>query len=128
MGWLWAVPLVLLAALITWYFARLRFVSNRVGSFECSVLRKGRWAEGYACYAVGRLDWHPILSIASHPAISWKRDTSDVRSVTYADSGHRASVVLSSGGQEHTLSMPSQAYSGLRSWLESSPPSPSSYR
>lgn len=126
MGWAWVVPLVLLAALTVWYLVRLRLVSNRVGSFECSVLRKGRWAEGYACYAVGRLDWHAVLSVAAHPAISWRRAVTEVRAVTYADAGYRATVVMVSDGHEHTLSMPSQAYSGLRSWLESSPPTPSS--
>ncbi len=127
MGWLWVAPLVLLAALLAWYLIRLRSVSNRVGSFECSVLRRGRWAEGYACYGVGRLDWHAVLSIAAHPTMSWRRADTEVQKVTYSDAGHRVRVVIVSGGNERTLSMPSQAYSGLRSWLESSPPSPTSF-
>ena len=125
---LWVALGVLLAAALTWYFARLRFISSRIGSFQCSVLRAERWREGYACYAVGRLDWYPLYSIASKPALSWTRGDCDVISVQYDDAGQSARVVMSEAGTETTLSLPSQAYSGLRSWLESAPPTPATYK
>lgn len=128
MWWLWGTLFVLLAATTGWYIVRLRFISSRIGSFHCSLMRGDRWVEGYACYAVGRLDWFPIMSIASRPAQSWTRGDCDVVSVEYTDGGSHAHVVVRGDGDDVMLGMPGAAYSGLRSWLESAPPTPSTYK
>lgn len=128
MAWLWVALIVLLAAASGWYVVRLQYLRHRIGSFECARMRNDRWLKGYACYAVGRLDWYPVVSVASRPALSWRRGDLDVITVEHDVGDGRARVVVEGDGVRHTLLMPAQAYSGVRSWIESAPPTPATYK
>lgn len=130
MGWLWLALVVAITA-AAWFVIRLHSVSYRVGSFECAVQRKGRFVDGYACYAVGRLDWYPVASLSSSPAVSWERGGIDITEVSRLESGEARITLVSTGvgglSVTYTLLMATSAYSGVRSWLESAPPTTASF-
>lgn len=137
MEWVWGVvgSIVVVAGLVlAVYLTRMRTIVTRVGSFECSLREADsrRWREGYACYGVDRLDWFPVASLRVRPLHSWRRHDVEVESVDRHVSRHTgrdvADVVVQVGGARYHLALAQEAYSGLRSWLESAPPTPASFQ
>jgi len=114
------------------FIGRFRSLSTRVGSFACGFRRGSRpaiWKQGIAHYCVDRIDWYRTASLSFRPSQSWSRDELDLISrhpVTESD-GMRVRdfsmrITCRSGSQEFELAMSDDAYSGLRSWVESAPP------
>ncbi len=114
------------------FVARIRSLSARVGSFSCALRRAARpaiWKQGIAHYCVDRIDWYRTASISFRPKHSWSRDDIDLvarEPITESD-GLRVRefsqlVTCRCAEQEFELAMSNDAYSGLRSWVESAPP------
>lgn len=114
------------------FFARLRSLSTRVGSFACAFRRNTRtaiWKLGIAHYGVDRIDWYRTISLSFRAKHSWSRDELEVISktaITEADGtrvrDYAVRIACKCGSQEFYLAMSEDAYSGLRSWIESAPP------
>lgn len=116
------------------YFTRMRAIVSRVGSFECA-LRVGdsrSWSNGYGTYGRDRVDWFPVASLRLGPRFSWRRDEVEVISAVPRVSEYTGrdvvDVAVTVAGTPFELVVPSQAYFGLRSWLESAPPAPASFQ
>lgn len=123
MTWLWvglASAVVLAGA---WFLARLRRISSVASSFDCIVKTGNKWVDGRAMYTMGALTWYPIAAMSLRPALVWPRDAIDITQVEHADSG-MVIITLQSPEGAFQLCMELQAYAGVRSWLESAPPSP----
>jgi hypothetical protein len=123
-----AVAGILLVAVVTAW--RRDVLSRRVGSFTCTWCpqTEDHTAEvpGIAHFSIGRLEWHRTISLARHPAMVWFRDDLELvdrRLLAEVDELGRQVIEV---GCRHrsdsfTLTMPSAAYAGLVSWLESCP-------
>jgi len=121
---------LLLVALATAFVVRRQSLARRAASFDCS-LRKpdGHWSLGIARYGEDRIEWFRIFSFSFRPGSTWLRDEMvvlDHRSTV----GSEVTAVLPQAvvvhcrhrGAELDLAMSDDAYTGLASWLESSPP------
>jgi len=135
--WVWGVvgSLILVAGLVAvLYFSRMRSITSRVGSFECHLRAADspRWYEGYACYGADRLDWFPVASLVLRPRFSWQRGEIEILRTGSRTSRHTqrelVDATVSGGGRVFHLVVMREAYSGLRSWLESAPPTPASFQ
>jgi Protein of unknown function (DUF2550). len=135
--WVWGAigSLVVVAGLIlAVYLTRFRAIVTRVGSFECSLRESGsrRWREGYASYGLDRLDWFPVASLRVRPRYSWRRGDLEVerveRRVSRQTGRDVVDVEIHAAGARYHLVVVDEAYSGLRSWLESAPPTPASFQ
>ena len=127
-----AVCLLVLAVLaaIGLVTSRLRTLSGRVGSFVCGARPKrspgGAWVAGIAQYGAGRLDWWRSWSLAPRPARTWLRAEFEVTARAPLAGAGRPSLYLVQCrhlGVDFELTMSPEAYAGLTSWLEASPPS-----
>jgi|SRR5690625_404839 len=135
MGTIWpilsVVCLLLLLGAIG-FIARMRSLTTRVGSFSCALRKKARpaiWKIGIAHYCVDRIDWYRASSLSFRPKHSWSRDDLDLVSknpITESDGirvrDFSVRVTCACGQQQFDLAMSEDAYSGLRSWVESAPP------
>ncbi len=121
MTWLWVGLACAVVLAGVWFLARLRRISSGASSFDCIVKRTSKWVDGRAVYTMGSLTWYPIASLSLHPAFVWPRDAIDITQVEHADSG-MVIVTLTSPQGDFELCMELQAYAGVRSWLESAPP------
>lgn len=139
-----ALVALVVAALAT---SRLQTLTRRVGSFDCALrvppaLARGdapAWTSGVAQYGAESLYWWRLWSLSPRPARSWQRARLEVVDRRAANGSDRLDVPLvvrcrvvhdeGSGGQEPgtaddvELLMSPEAYAGLTSWLEASPPS-----
>ncbi|GAA4721391.1 DUF2550 domain-containing protein [Isoptericola chiayiensis] len=109
--------------------SRLRTLSHRVGSFQCSARAGSRpqaaWSVGIAQYGAGRIDWWRCWSLAPRPARTWQRDRLAITGRVSLDQAGQPDLVLVRcryDGTDFELTMSPGAYSGLASWLESAPP------
>ncbi|GAA4973666.1 DUF2550 domain-containing protein [Kineococcus glutinatus] len=122
------VVLALLAVVV-----RRRTLIGRVGSFDCSVRTESRgrrhWTLGVARYEVDRLDWYRMFSFSLRPSCSYARGALDVAG--RREPGGAEALAVQPGaivvecrhrGQDLEMAMSPDAYTGLASWLESSPP------
>ncbi|WP_402466531.1 DUF2550 domain-containing protein [Isoptericola aurantiacus] len=123
-----AVVLVLALVLVAGA-SRLRTLSHRVGSFQCSARAGSRpdasWSVGIAQYGVGRIDWWRCWSLAPRPARTWQRDRLAITGRAPLDQAGQPDQYLVRcryDGVDFELTMSSGAYAGLASWLESAPP------
>ncbi len=138
----WTIPLEIAAGLAllllvtaAWLTGRRVWLA-RGAAFDCSLRpattgtrEGGRWSIGVARYEHGRIDWFRVFSPSLRPARTFERDLLEV-------TGHRApaaperhavlpgSTVVGAryGDDDLELAMSSEAYTGLASWLEASPP------
>lgn len=120
------VALVLLLGLIS----RQRQLTHRVGSFGCRYVADPEApllaVPGVAGYGTGRLDWWRLVSLSARPARSWSRDRLKVvgsRDLGDVDDRGRPLLVVHCRHEEEefALTMTTQAYAGLVSWLEARP-------
>lgn len=118
-----AVALGLLAS-------RLRTLSGRVGSFTCGArpgsAPGGPWVAGIAQYGAGRLDWWRSWSLSPRPARTWLRSEFEVTDRLPLSGAGRPDLYLVRCRHldvAFELAMSPEAYAGLTSWLEASPPS-----
>lgn len=138
----WTIPLeiaaglALLLVLTTAWFTARRLWLARGATFDCSLRpasaspRDGiRWTIGVARYEQSRIDWFRVFSPSLRPARTFERDLLEV-------TGHRAPAVPERhavlpgatvvgaryGDDDLELAMSADAYTGLASWLEASPP------
>ncbi|MGM0385020.1 MAG: DUF2550 family protein [Actinomycetota bacterium] len=125
---------VALALVAVLYFARMRSIISRVGSFECA-LRVGAsrsWSNGYALYGKDRVDWFPVASLRLGPRFTWRRDEVEVVSATprRAEGPGRdvVDVAITVSGRDFELVVLAEAYFALLSWLEGAPPTPASFQ
>lgn len=115
------------------YFTRMRSISSRVGSFECALRVGGSrtWSNGYATYGKDRIDWFPVASLRLQPRFSWLRGEVEVVAAEPRPSAHTdrdvVDVTITTAGRRFELVVMDEAYFGLRSWLESAPPTPVSF-
>ncbi|QDW64081.1 DUF2550 domain-containing protein [Oerskovia sp. KBS0722] len=123
-----AIGLLLAVALVVGLGAlRLRAISHRVGSFECSARPAGdeqaSWSLGIAHYGVGRIDWWRCWSLSLRPSRSWRRQDLVIVSRRPLD-GDRDLFLVECSYEDvrFELTMSSGAYAGLASWLEAAPP------
>lgn len=118
-----AAALLLLAVV---FLVRLRTLGLRVGSFECAVRTRSGWASGIAHYGVEDLCWYRIVSLSPRPARTWRRAAITVVTRTERTAGSGASGVVEVdcdiAGEQVSLAMRANSYSGFASWLESLPP------
>lgn len=137
----WTIPLEIAAGLAlllvltaAWFTVRRLWLA-RGATFDCSLrpasgARDGsRWTIGVARYEQGRIDWFRVFSPSLRPARTFERDLLEV-------TGHRAPAAPEShavlpgatvvgaryGDDDLELAMSAEAYTGLASWLEASPP------
>ncbi|NCT90687.1 DUF2550 family protein [Cellulomonas sp. APG4] len=116
--------------LVGLFLSRQRTLSQRVGSFACSLRPAGTgeaaWTPGIAQYTTGRLVWWRTLSLAPRPAHGWSRaELTLVERVRLDEVDHAGQQVLlvrcCHGSETFELSMSDAACAGLVSWLESGP-------
>lgn len=108
--------------------SRHRALSARVGSFDCAVREPGSssapWVRGIAQYGAEQLYWWRRRSLAARPSRSWRRrDLAVLEHTPLRD--HRGSPLVVSievGGHRSDLVMSREAYAGLTSWIEATPP------
>jgi Protein of unknown function (DUF2550) len=110
--------------------SRLRVLSRRIGSFECSVRPGGAagesWTAGIAHYGAGRIDWWRAWSLGPRPACTWWRaDLEVVDRAPFLGPGGVPQLVVRCRyhGRELELTMSDDAFAGFTAWLESAPPS-----
>ncbi|MFC4555964.1 DUF2550 family protein [Georgenia faecalis] len=130
MGWLGVVLLALLlvvvlaGALLLW---RARALGRRVGSFECARRIDGAWRSGIASYGAGRLDWHRLVSLSWHPAARWRRRDLVLvgwdQRVRPGGPSHVVEARFACADATFELAMRAEAFAGMTSWLEATPPS-----
>jgi len=125
--------LVSLLTLVAVVFTVRRLVLARVvGSFDCSVrVNGGRrgWSVGVARYGPDRIDWFRVFSLSLRPSRTFERQLLLVVS-SRVPQGSEAFAVLPGmrilecdyDGAALELAMGGDAYTGLASWLEASPP------
>jgi hypothetical protein len=136
------VPLAVVATLVTvlvglWavVLARRLLLARGVGTFDCSLRRRGRregrggWVLGVARYEADRLDWFQVLTVSPRPTRSLARErlvileTHDPEAVhSYAVLPGWVVVLCAYGTSTLELAMSDDAYNGLAAWLESAPP------
>lgn len=139
----WTIPLEIAAGLVLllvvtagWLSARRVWLA-RGAAFDCSLRassadarRAGaRWTIGVARYEHGRIDWFRVFSPSLRPARTFQRDRLEVTGHR-APAGPEAHAVLPGAtvvgarydADELEMAMSAEAYTGLASWLESSPP------
>jgi hypothetical protein len=133
------LPVAVLATLVTvlvglWavVLARRLLLARTVGTFDCSLHRRGRrggWVLGVARYEQDRLDWFQVLTVSPRPTRSLarerlvileRREPDDVQS--YAVLPGWVVVACAYGTSTLELAMSEAAYNGLAAWLESAPP------
>lgn len=120
------VALVLLLGLIS----RQRQLTHRVGAFGCRYVADPETpllaVPGVAGYGTGRLDWWRLVSLSARPARTWSRDRLKVvgsQELGDVDDRGRPLLVVRCrhDTEEFALTMTTQAYAGLVSWLEARP-------
>lgn len=140
MGSFW-LPLVVVAAatlavvaLVVLVVLRRLVLARVAASFDCAVrLRSGPhgWSAGVARYGPDRIDWFPVFSLWPWPSRTFQRrrltlvcnqPPHDGALVT-AQPGVRV-VACRYDGLDLDLAMTVDAFTGLSSWLEASPPGP----
>lgn len=111
--------------------SRWSSLTRRVGSFRCSLRVGTRWSRGIAHYGARHLYWWRLRSLAPRPGQVWPRAGMEVLERTAVDAAVvggpylvRCRVPGPTGAQEVELLMTPEAYAGLTSWLEASPPVP----
>ena len=118
---LWAVVL-----------ARRLVLARGVGTFDCSLRRRGRrggWVLGVARYEDDRLDWFQVLTVSPRPTRSRARQRLVILERHDPDVAHSYAVLpgwvvvlCAYGTATLELAMSDAAYNGLAAWLESAPP------
>lgn len=110
--------------------SRLQTLSGRVGSFVCGARPErppgGPWVAGIAQYGAGRLDWWRSWSLSPRPSRSWLRAEFQVTGRVPLAGAGRPDLYLVRCRHldvDFELTMSPEAYAGLTSWLEASPPS-----
>ena len=133
------LPVAVLATLVTvldglWavVLARRLLLARTVGTFDCSLHRRGQRGGrvlGVARYEQDRLDWFQVLTVSPQPTRSLarerlvileRREPDDVQS--YAVLPGWVVVACAYGTSTLELAMSEAAYNGLAAWLESAPP------
>ncbi|GAB4067556.1 DUF2550 domain-containing protein [Angustibacter speluncae] len=136
----WTIPLEIAAGLAlllvltaAWFTARRLWLA-RGAAFDCSLrlasARDGsRWTIGVARYEQGRIDWFRVFSPSLRPARTFERDLLEVTGHRVPAVPERHAVLPGStvvgaryDGDDLELAMSGEAYTGLASWLEASPP------
>ncbi|MFB9375413.1 DUF2550 domain-containing protein [Kineococcus gynurae] len=125
------VALLLLLSLVVVVLRRRR-LTDRYGTFDCSLRRPGqarRWALGVARYESDRLDWYRVFSFSPRPSQTLSRGAilvldRRVPDATEAMAVQPGALVVECAyeGQILALGMTQDEYTGFASWLESSPP------
>lgn len=125
------VALLLLAALLVLLGAgvsRWHTLTRRVGSFSCALRTGARTAPGVAHYGARSLYWWRLWTLAPRPEHVWPRAGTSVveRHALDGSQGLRGPLLVRCrvGEQDVELVMSPEAYAGLTSWLEASPPLP----
>lgn len=131
LGWVVVIGLLLgVLLLVGLYLSRQRTLSQRVGSFACSLRPVGTaataWTPGIAQYTTGRLVWWRTLSLAPRPAHGWSRsELTLVERVPLDEVDHVGQRILlvrcCHASETFELTMSDAACAGLVSWLESGP-------
>ncbi|GAA4345802.1 DUF2550 domain-containing protein [Angustibacter luteus] len=113
---------------------RRRWLSRKVGTFDCSLRTttgahgKG-WRLGIARYEADRIEWYPVFRFALRPQQVLRRGDLMVQE-RRTPAGVEAFSVMSGfvivrcrrkGGYVE-LAMSEQSYTGFSSWLEAAPP------
>lgn len=125
-----ACALVLLLIVVVLFTARRASLSRRRGAFDCSVRsRPGHWSLGVARYGSDRIEWFRIFSFAPVPRWTWGRDELEVLECRPPRGGESTAVLPQSvvvtcryRQDRLDLAMSQDAYTGMASWLEASPP------
>jgi len=110
--------------------SRWQSLTRRVGSFACALRVRGRWVPGIAHYGARHLYWWRLRSLAPRPENVWPRAEIAVVERRAAsgqpDDASGPLLVRCRVGtaDEIELTMTREAYAGLTSWLEASPPVP----
>lgn len=129
--WIAIAVLAALALVLAAGISRLRTLSRRVGSFNCSARPtgnpEGSWTPGIAQYAVGRIEWWRCWSLSPRPARTWYRERLTVTARTPLDPDERGQgdhylVQCRYDGLDFELELAAGDYFGLASWLEAAPP------
>ena len=122
--------LIALVAVLVLGASRLTTLSGRVGSFVCGarpVEPAGAIVvAGIAQYGAGRLDWWRAWSLSPRPARSWRRSELELIARSPLVVPGRPDLYLVQCRYQEVdfaLTMSPEAYAGLTSWLEASPPS-----
>ncbi len=133
------LPVAVLATLVTvlvglWavVLARRLLLARTVGTFDCSLRRRGRrggWVLGVARYEQDRLDWFQVLTVSPRPTRSLARERLVIlerrepdEAQSYAVLPGWVVVACAYGTSTLELAMSEAAYNGLAAWLESAPP------
>lgn len=127
---------VLLAALAVIVLVILRrlVLAQLAASFDCAVrLGSGPhgWSAGVARYGADRIDWFRVFSLSARPSRTFHRrrlslvgcPPSREQVVVGEETGIRV-VTCRYEGVDLDLAMTVDAFTGLSSWLEASPPGP----
>ena len=129
-----ALLLVLLVAAVVGVVLRRRWLSRKVGTFDCSLRTsqgahgKG-WRLGVARYEADRIEWYRVFSVSVRPDQVMRRSDLIVRE-RRKPSGAEAFSVMSGfvivrcrrGSAFVELAMSQESYTGFASWLEAAPP------
>jgi len=131
-GWLYVVGGVLLGLVLVvagLWLSRTRTLDHRVGSFTCALGRSasGPWRRGVAQYGAGSLYWWRRRSLAPRPAHRWDRSALVVLERVWIEPSapggvRQARVHCRVGDEVVELLMTAEAYAGLTSWIEATPP------
>jgi hypothetical protein len=127
--------LLLLVVAVIGVVLRRRWLSRKVGTFDCSLRTANRahgkgWHLGIARYEADRIEWYRVFSISMRPRQVLRRADLMVLQPPRTPSGPEAFSVMSGfvivrcrrGRGFVELAMSQQSYTGFASWLEAAPP------
>ncbi|WP_426567174.1 DUF2550 domain-containing protein [Angustibacter sp. McL0619] len=127
--------LVLVVAALVGVVVRRRWLSRKVGTFDCSLRTSSSsqgkgWHLGVARYEADRIEWYRVFSVSMRPGQVLRRGDLMVVQPPRNPSGPEAFSVMSGfvivrcrrGGGFVELAMSQQSYTGFASWLEAAPP------
>lgn len=121
--------LLALALLLALFVLRTWHLTRRVGVFESALALpdSAPLRDGWACYRAGRLEWFPNISLRTTPRHTWAREGFEILEAAPATSPRSGQpvrrVLVRAGGEQFALVVSEGSYAGLRSWIESAPPS-----
>ncbi|MDO4887475.1 MAG: DUF2550 family protein [Actinomycetaceae bacterium] len=126
LGYVWMALCAVMAVafvLLVGYTLRLRTLLARYGAVQCA-LRRGEepWRAGIVIFSVRSFDWYPRFSVRFRPGQAFPRDRINIVESRQAADTEMSIVRFEVDGQAYHVLLPTPAFAGLISWMDSAPP------
>ena len=128
-GILLGLLLLIAIALIAFIWLRRHRIAGSAPILLCAFRTPADqpWRLGLLHFGDRTIDWFPMVSLSTKPAVSWGRDAVEMGSPTVAAEPipgfAEASMVRGySAGTDFDLAMAPSGLTAIRAWLESAPP------